>query len=410
MTARSTAPMSSFRPTRRGLLLGAGGFAAWAGLPFPVVAAGRDPRLVVVILRGGLDGLAAVPPIGDPSFQELRGRFGPGLADQPATLPLDGTFALHPALARLHQRFLRKEATIVHAVASPYRGRSHFDGQDVLESGLGGPAKGDVTGWLNRLAVALPSNRGVAPRADLVAVSATVPVILRGTAPVVTWMPQEFAAAPSDTAMRLLDLYGDRAPDLRRALREGLRIDTMMGVRKDEKRKGTAARFAEIAEGAARIMSEPEGPRLGVISFNGWDTHADEGAGHGRLAETLAALDGALDTLAAGLAPIWSQTVVLVCTEFGRTVRVNGTRGTDHGTATVAFLVGGAVKGGRMVADWPGLTPERLHEGRDLMPTTDLRAITKGLVRDHFGVGSSVLDREIHPDSGSARPIDGLIT
>ncbi|MDQ3558053.1 MAG: DUF1501 domain-containing protein [Pseudomonadota bacterium] len=395
-------------PSRRLFLASAGAFVAWAHIPRFAQAAERDPRLVVVVLRGAMDGLAVVPPIGDPDYAGLRGSLAIGANGLESALPLDGFFGLNDALPGLHARYASGEMLAVHATATPYRDRSHFDGQDVLESGMAGP-RAAKTGWLNRAVAALPAGERVRPVSG-VAVSPTVPLILRGSAPTVTWTPPNFRAAGDDTVERLLALYTHVDPRLAGVLQAGIDVDmATAGDEAGRKGGGAAVSFRRAAEGSARLIVADDGPRIAVLSFDGWDTHANEGPESGRLARLLGALDASLETLAQELAPVWRDTVVAVVTEFGRTARVNGTVGTDHGTATTAFLLGGAVNGGRVLADWPGLKPEQLLEDRDLAPTIDLRAVLKGVLRDHLGLSERVLATDVFPDSLGIRPIDGLI-
>ncbi|MCW5715131.1 MAG: DUF1501 domain-containing protein [Bauldia sp.] len=406
-----TRATQSFPLSRRLFLGAAGSFVAWAQIPGIARATGHDPRFVVVILRGALDGLAAVPPIGDPAYAAIRGDMAVGAPGRERVLPLDGFFGLNDAMPELHRLYGEGDALIVHASATAYRERSHFDGQDVLENGAAGP-QALRTGWLNRAVGALPSEGRIAPATGL-AVSATVPLILRGAAPVVTWTPPNFRPAGADTVARLLDLYRHQDPELAAVFAAGVGLDALtageMAMGGGEVAGGIAGAFAEMAEGAARLIADPEGPRIAALSYNGWDTHANEGADTGRLADLLAALDGALGAIARTAAPVWDQTVVVVVTEFGRTVRGNGTDGTDHGTGTVAFVLGGAVAGGRVVADWPGLAEGQLLDARDLYPTTDLRAVLKGLLRDHLGLSETILTAQVFPDSIGVRPMDGLL-
>ncbi len=407
MTDRNATEAAPFRPSRRLFLASAGAFVAWANLPRFAYAGTRDPRFVVVILRGAMDGLAAVPPIGDPDYAALRGELAIGSSGMGGTVALDGFFALNDAMPSLKQLYADREALIVHAVATPYRDRSHFDGQDVLESGLTTPGA-SRDGWLNRAVAALPLGAAVRPASGL-AVSPTVPLVLRGGAPVFTWMPDGLMPVGMDTADRLAGLYGETDPALARVFATGRTIDGMAAGGTAVKGGDIAASFRRIAVGAGRLLAEPEGPRIAAISFDGWDTHASEGPESGQLGRRLGALDAALAGLRQELGPVWSDTVVAVMTEFGRTAHVNGTDGTDHGTATTAFLVGGAVKGGRVLADWPGLAAGKLYEQRDLAPTTDLRAVLKGVLRDHLGIGETALATRIFPDSLGVRPIGGLI-
>lgn len=397
------------RPTRRAVLAGAGAFVAWSQMPAIAQSEGRDPRLVVVILRGALDGLAAVPPIGDPHYAALRGDLAVGAPGREPALALDGFFGLNDAMPNLHRRYQAGEALFVHATATPYRERSHFDGQDVLESGLSAP-QADRSGWLNRAIAALPVAGRIAPISGL-AVSPTVPLILRGGAPVVTWTPPMFRPAGPDTADRLLDLYEARDSELAEIFAAGMDLDAMAMAGGAGNAGGARTRnaFAQVADGAAKLLLEPEGPRIAVLNSTGWDTHANEGVEQGRLSGLLGALDSGLEAFAAALQPIWPETAVVVVTEFGRTVQENGTDGTDHGTGTIAILLGGAIAGGRVIADWPGLRSEDLLDGRDLNPTIDLRAVLQGVLHDHLGLSERVLADAVFPGSLGVRPMSGLM-
>jgi uncharacterized protein (DUF1501 family) len=407
--------MTLHAPSRRQLLLASGTLFAWAYLPKVARAEGRDPRLLVIVLRGALDGLAAVAPVGDPDWASLRGDKGLALDGKTPALPLNSFFALNPAMPNLHRLYKAGAATIVHAAATPYRERSHFDGQDVLESGLGKPGATD-TGWLNRALFSLqPAGRAGRGR-DAFAVGPIAPLVVRGPAPVLSWTPRRLPPASEDTLMRLLDLYRHTDPALARVLEERLGLATIAragGMDDQQPRAAGAgqvkAYFAESAGTAAKFLARADGPRIGALAFDGWDTHADEGTMSGRLATLLGALDGAIAAVETEMKDAWRETVVAVITEFGRTARINGTEGTDHGTATVALLAGGALKGGRVVADWPGLKPANLHDGRDLKPTTDLRAVLKGLLKDHLRVDDAALATKVFPDSGAVKPMAGLL-
>ncbi len=403
-----SAQLTSLVPTRRALLLGGASFAAWAHLPrFARASDSRDPRLVIVILRGALDGLATVAPVGDPDYAGLHGSIALSPEGPHAAMPLDEFFALHPAMPELARMYQAKQAALVHAVATPYRDRSHFDGQDVLESGFAGPGRVQ-SGWLNRALEALP--RGERVKSGL-AIGPTTPLVLRGAAPTLGWAPAALPQADDDTASRLVDLYRHRDPALAVALSQGLQLENV-ALGNDIKRgpgSNNAAAMRMVARGAARLMAADDGPRIAALAFDGWDTHANEGGPVGRLAQLLGGLDGALAEFESGLGAGWRETVIVVATEFGRTARINGTEGTDHGTATTALLAGGAVHGGRVIADWPGLAPSSLHEGRDLAPTTDLRAVLKGVLRDHLGVSERVLASAVFPDSAAVKPIQGLL-
>jgi len=336
-------------------------------------------------------------------------------------LPLDAFFALNPAMPNLHRLYKSNQAAIIHATATPYRERSHFDGQDVLESGLDKPGV-TSTGWLNRALAAMESGGRVDPRGSrALGIGAVTPLVVRGTAPVMSWMPQKLLSASEDTQNRLLELYRHTDPKLASVLQARMRLASLGGgagsgdPMSDDPTlvaPGIArvrAYFAEAAGTAARYLARPDGPRVGAMGFVGWDTHIAEGAAAGQLYNLLGALDGALAAVETNMGEAWRETVVAVVTEFGRTARINGTEGTDHGTGTVAFLAGGAVRGARVIADWPGLKPAQLFEDRDLKPTTDLRAVLKGLLRDHLRIDDSVLASSIFPGSTGIRPIDGLV-
>ncbi|MGO9172441.1 MAG: DUF1501 domain-containing protein [Rhodomicrobium sp.] len=403
--------------SRRTLLAGAGALFAWGYMPkFAFAAANRDARLVVIVLRGALDGLSVVAPFGDPDYASLHGELALKLDGPAPGLPLDGFFLLNPAMANFARLYKDGQALAVHAVATPYRERSHFDGQDVLESGQPGPGH-NATGWLNRFVETLPAGEAVS-RQGCLGVGAVAPLIARGPAPVLGWAPPIIPRAGDDIAMRVLDLYAARDPALALALHQGLDTDKLAvrtasgpatagpgGAPGADNPKG----MAQIAEGAARIMAAEDGPRIAALAFEGWDTHAREGGATGRLAALLGGLDAALASFEQNLKPYWKETAILVVTEFGRTARINGTAGTDHGTGTVAFLAGGAVKGGRVIADWPGLSPAQLYQARDLKPTTDLRAVTKGVLADLYGASAASLAERVFPGSAPVAPMRGLI-
>ncbi|UFZ03629.1 DUF1501 domain-containing protein [Bradyrhizobium ontarionense] len=398
----------SLLTSRRHLLLAGASFAAWAYVPkFARAADQRDPRLIVVILRGALDGLATVAPIGDPDYAGLHGAIALTADGPHPALPLDSFFALHPSMPEFARMYRDKQAAVIHAVATSYRERSHFDGQDVLESGFAGPGRVQ-SGWLNRALEALPRGPRVA---GALAVGPTAPLVLRGAAPTVGWAPVTLPQADDDTAMRLVDLYAHRDPALAAALSQGLKLEKVaFGDDMKPKPGGnqiTAMR--QVARGAAKLMAADDGPRIAALAFDGWDTHANEGGAAGRLAQLLSGLDGSLAEFESGLGPRWRDTVVVVATEFGRTAKINGTQGTDHGTGTIALLAGGAVKGGRVIADWPTLKMASLYQGRDLAPTTDLRAVFKGVLADHLGLSERALADNVFPESTALKPIKGLV-
>jgi uncharacterized protein (DUF1501 family) len=409
MTMDCCESRSSLITSRRALLVGGASFAAWAYLPkFARAADGRDPRLVVVILRGALDGLATVAPVGDPDYAALHGSIALTSDGPHAATMLDSFFALHPSMPEFARMYRDKRAAVVHAVSTSYRDRSHFDGQDVLESGFPGPGRVQ-SGWLNRALEALPRGERVM---SALAVGPTTPLVLRGAAATVGWAPVALPQADDDTATRLVELYRHRDAQLASALSQGLQLEKVAaGTQTEDMRpKPGVNNMRLVARGAAKLMAADDGPRIAALAFDGWDTHANEGGPVGRLAFLLSGLDGALAEFESGLGERWRDTVVVVATEFGRTARINGTDGTDHGTGTIALLAGGAVKGGRVIADWPTLKASSLYQGRDLAPTTDLRAVIKGVLADHLGIGDNALAATVFPDSGAVRPMKGLLT
>lgn len=418
-------------------------------------------RFVFIVMRGALDGLAAAPPYGDPDYAGLRRELALKAPGSPGgALPLNGFFGLHPSFGFLHDSYSARELVVFHAVASPYRERSHFDGQDVLENGSLQP-HAVQTGWLNRALASLQAGKG---KELGVALGQNFPLVMRGPASVTSWSPSKLAALDEDTLERITDLYaGD--PLLASRLADALAADAIAGGTAEGEmqaaatpasaapsstanmaqagepaggaasvgatrglrdsgvgvagaragqanqpllQRGKPLRYTEVVRAAAGFLRRDDGPQVAVFDTTGWDTHANEGSAEGQLAGRLAALDAGLRTLKDELGPAWADTAVLLATEFGRTAATNGTRGTDHGTATTAFLLGGAVQGGRVLADWPGLSSGSLYQGRDLKPTTDLRSVLKGVLSEHLLVSSNALESSVFPNSADARPIKGL--
>jgi len=374
----------------------------WSQASLALAAAATERRLVVVIQRGAMDGLAAVVPYGDPALGGLRGEITPtGPGQEGGVLELGGFYGLHPALQNLHTMYQAGELLPVHAVAGPYRVRSHFEAQDYMECGSDHLLK---SGWLNRVAGILPANEA-GREADAVAVGVAMPLLLRGPARVASWAPHGFGAAPPDLYAEVSALASTDAL-MGPAICEGLRArgfskEVLAGENLPQDRSP----FATLATMAGEMLARPDGPRLAALEIGGWDTHV---AQLPRLNDLLTRFDAGLAALKVGLGPAWRDTVVLTMTEFGRTVRLNGTKGTDHGTATVSFVFGGAVAGGRVAGTWPGLGPGRLFEDRDLHPTTDLRSVLKGLLAQHLGIGPAGL-AAVFPDSAAAAPMPGLI-
>jgi len=388
---------------RRTALLG---LTAALTLPRARVAFAQAPgeaRFVVVLLRGGLDGLFAVQPYGDPALRDLRGPLAlPEPGQEGGLLDLGGRFGLHPRMTSLHAMYAANEALILHAVAGNWRTRSHFDAQDLLESGADQRL---ASGWLNRALSAVPARPG-AQHAGL-AVGTDMPLLMRGPTPVGNYAPRGSATPPPDLLARVAELNA-ADPVTGPAIAEGLRIRgyaiTALGDAAAMRPQPGGA-FRALALSAGRLMAQADGPRVAAFELSGWDTHAQQ---VNRLNGPLFQLDEGFGALKEALGDHWRRTAVLVVTEFGRTVRVNGTAGTDHGTGGVAFLLGGAVAGGKVAGNWPGLSGGNLFQDRDLAPTTDLRSIAKGLLQDHLKLAGPAVARAF-PGSDAAAPMGGLL-
>jgi len=390
---------------RRELIKRAGIGALAAGFPGLMFANTQtDSRLVVVILRGAMDGMAMLTPYGDGNYAKLRGELAlPAPGQEGGVLKADGLFGIHPAFQHAHALYQKKQALFVHAVASPYRERSHFDGQDKLENGATTDGF-QRDGWLNRALEPLNSSNG---RESAIAIAQNTPLILRGDQSVTSWAPSRMRDANEDTLQRIESMYADDpffATRLEQAVHAKELAEGMAGT--SRKRGKEASETKALLTATAKFLSEKNGPRVAVLESGGWDTHARQG---GRLASKFSALDQGISALQKELGNIWSKTVVIVVTEFGRTVKVNGTAGTDHGTATAAMLLGGAVNGGRVIADWPGLAPSNLYEGRDLQPTADLRSVFKGVLAQHLHLKEGFLENRVFPGSKTAPIIEELI-
>jgi uncharacterized protein (DUF1501 family) len=387
--------------SRRGMLGVTAGLFSWAFIPRDAEASSADPRLVVVVLRGGMDGLTTVVPVGDPQYVGKRGALAIPAA---STIRLNSFFGLHPTLVNFGKFYAAGDAAVVHATCVPFHNRSHFDGQDNLESGLPGLGSNE-TGWLNRLLTALPAGAPIKTK-GAIEIGRT-PLILRGPAPVLGWSPSHFSHMQDPLLTMVRTLYKANDPELLTVLDRGLKADNLAeGLGIDD---GSESAMILGFRGAGRLVASPTGPRIAVLSVDGWDTHLNQGDVDGKLPELLSDLDAGLGAFRAAVGAAWAQTVVVMVTEFGRTARINGDQGTDHGTATVTLLAGGAVKGGRVIADWPGLAAADLFEGRDLMPTTDLRSVFKGILRDHLDVPQTITNSKVFPNSDIAPPLAGLI-
>lgn len=386
--------------TRRALVQTglAAGLMPTLGFKAAYAATPDDRRLVVIILRGAMDGLSVIVPYGDRAYAPARGKLALEIGKD--ATKLNDMFGLHNALAGFGGGYTAGEALAVHAVASPARGRSHFDSQNVLETGGLAPYQYS-TGWLNRALSALP-------RAQAVAVTTGMPALLQGPAKVGSWSPSRLPEPNSDLADRISQMY-ESDPALHAAFTEAQALNSLAKEAGEDKMAmggGGGKPLTALGGVAAKLMAAPGGPQFVVMERTGWDTHANQ---LGVLNNSLSDLDGTLAAFKSGLGPLWAKTAILCITEFGRTVAVNGTNGTDHGTGTCALLYGGAVKGGRVLADWPGLAQANLFEGRDLKPTNDVRAVIKGVLMDHIGIDPARLGSSVFPQSAAVAPMQGLI-
>lgn len=367
-------------PLTRRLFLGGLGTATFLGSRAPSQAAANKPKLIVVILRGGMDGLFAVPKM-DERYLEMH---RPKLVLANAR-PLSDGFALHPAFKNLHSWYTQGQASFAHAITGPWRNRSHFYAQDLLESGDIETVGRD--GWLNRAIHQYPGLTALS-------IGPVKPLILTGEAGTSNWSPPVLPEVSEDTVQRLFALY-ENQPLMLEALMQSQETQDVLNSMDQTQRKPRKKPVIMQFEKLAQIMRAKNGPDIGVVDVTGWDTHAGQ---PGSLNGQFSQLDAALATARVELGGLWAQTMIAVVTEFGRTVRENGTRGTDHGTASAAFLAGGALKGGRVLGDWPGLAPKALYENRDLYPANDLHGLFKGLLTQLYGFERTQLNA-VFPDT-----------
>ena len=401
-------------------------------------------KLVVIVCRGAMDGLSVSPPVGDSNYHALRGEIAIAGFDQPGgALKLDDTFGLHPKLATVHALAMKGQARIAPAVATPDRARSHFEAQDVLESGSS-VVYGASSGWLNRAMEAMGPRK-----IEAISVGAQAPLILRGKIQAASWSPGGYKDRDSRLPAILADLYA-HDPLLGPALATGLDTEAMaklataseatitpasmltpapvagqapvdsMAMMQPQATEPAGRAYAQAGRAGAQaartlgttlagFMMQPNGPQVAAISIDGFDTHANQGAAEGQLANRLAYLDAVVDGLSSGLGPEWRNTVVVAATEFGRTAHINGTKGTDHGTASTALVLGGGLKSGGIIGDWPTLQQARLFENRDTAPTLDMRGLFKGVLAEQMGVSRRALDTTVFPDSANVAPATAII-
>jgi uncharacterized protein (DUF1501 family) len=374
-----------------------GGIATF-GAPLARFAHVPGPgRLVFVLLRGGFDGLAAVVPMGDPAYASTRGDMAYERADLTA---LTDEFALAPGLAPLRTFWDDGQLVALHALAIPYRTRSHFDGQAILETGLGAP-DGGAEGWLNRLLQVMDGRRSG------LAIAAGMPRSMVGAHPVSTWSPAQLGVV-SDGYLDRLHLLYRSDPVLLGSFEEALQQKDTAGAVVNDAARPRQGGFVATFRAAAHLLAADGGPNVAAMEFSGWDTHANQGLANGPLDRLLGQLAEGLTAFRADMAEEWNDTTVVVMTEFGRTARPNGTRGTDHGTAGAGFVIGPSVARSAVVSDWPGLGAAQLFEGRDLKPTLDTRSVLKSVLAGALDLTGPQADR-VFPDSSSSRALAGLM-
>ncbi|HTA65598.1 MAG TPA: DUF1501 domain-containing protein [Xanthomonadaceae bacterium] len=416
--------MTTRRELLKAMAAGAVTLTLWPRAAWSSPAASAQPLLLVVMLRGGLDGLHAVPPMGDNAWGALRGSlpFAPG-DNNARPLPIDRDFALHPSLSYAAQLYRQKAFMPVVAIAPPYQGRSHFEAQDCVENGSSRPS-GAQDGWMNRCVASLHGEEGLA-------IATAMPLIMRAPAKISTWSPPLPTGVDPNLLQRLDTLYAEDpmlAEAWSRAVAEShddatMDVDTAMTgstpnaatmdkasgkalVNPNKAQAAYSGGLPAMLAAAGKFMARDGGPQIAFVEDTGWDTHAAEVA---TLQRKLGQLDAGLKNYHEAMGAAWDRTVVVVVTEFGRTAMVNGTGGTDHGTGGVSFLAGGAIAGGRIAGQWPGLSSQDLNEGRDVHATTDMRALFKGILADHLQMPTSVLDTRVFPDSAAVRPMGGLL-
>lgn len=364
--------------------------------PVALAQAPWDARLVVIILRGAMDGLDVFRPVGDPNYAALRPTLRQG------TMDLTGFFGMNAALSPLVPLWQAGQMGAAHAVSTPYRDkRSHFDGQDILEAGRPGIVGASNDGWLNRMLQTVPGVTGQ----TAFAIGRDQQLIMSGDAPAARWSP-EADLVLSPQAERLLALVHDADPMFRTASAQAIEIAQSIAMSAASDEQGAEmmmedpmmagvranAEHVQLAEfAAARLRGDT---RIASFSVTGWDTHLNQKGG---ITSALRRLSDTILTLRAGLGPVWDNTAVLCLTEFGRTAAENGTKGTDHGTGGAMIYAGGALNGGRILGDWPGLAEVDLYNRRDLMPTRDVRAYPAWVMHDLLGISRRAIEASIFP-------------
>jgi uncharacterized protein (DUF1501 family) len=392
------------------LPLGANAWAATAVKP-------TQKKLVVVLLRGAVDGLNVVAPVGDANYLHLRPTIGlaaPGL--EGGALDLDGYFGLHPALASLQPLWQARRLAFVHASGSPDATRSHFDAQDYMESATPG-RKNTPDGWMNRLVTALP---GTPTPSRLLGIGPVLPRILAGGAAAVN-LPNGAGATKADVldrpgmAAAFDALYADNSrfgrayADGRSAHHEVMDAAESHAMQVADRGAPLPNGFPDDAARLATLMRNDPKIQLAFVALGGWDTHAAQGAGKGQLANRLAPLGQGLAVLAERLGPLFDDTVVVVMSEFGRTARENGNGGTDHGHGNVMWVMGGKVAGGKVLGDWGGVADAALNEDRDLPVNTDFRSVLATIAEEHLLLRANQLE-QVFPAMPQKAPSFNLLS
>ncbi|MGH8182481.1 MAG: DUF1501 domain-containing protein [Rhodanobacteraceae bacterium] len=372
-----------------------------------LAATGSDTRFLFVLLRGGLDGLESVPPYGDPGYQAIRGALALSPDAAKPARKLDNVFALHPSFDFAAQLYARGQFMPVVAAAPPYWGRSHFQAQNCVENGTSKP-DGAQSGWLNRCIACMPGVDGLA-------CAAVMPLTMRGAAKVETWSPPLPTGVNPILLQRLQPLYAAdvrlAAPFVRAVAQQGDLPVPMPGLAMMAKNGGKPGKpqrggLPVMMGAAGGFMGKTDGPRIAFVEDDGWDTHANEAA---IVTRKIAELDAGLKAFQQSIGAAWSRTILIVATEFGRTAHINGTGGTDHGTGGSMFLAGGALRGGRVAGNWPGIGTGELYQQRDVHATTDFRAVFKGVLAAHLHVPESLLESRVFPGSAGAEPMGNLV-
>ena len=385
---------------RRAALGGIGAALTLASLKPAFGAVGFPQRLVIINLLGGMDGLAAVVPYGDPALMGLRAPLVPPPVGKPGGMyDLGGFFGLNPAMPNLYAMFKANQMLAVHAVGGIVNTRSHFAGQTALQ---GGEVASTTTGWMNRLTALLPTLQGGLEAG--VVFSPSLPLIAQGAVQMAAWAHAPFATTPGALAA-LVETLGAPDPLIGSPIESGFNDQlTMKNWLKGA--PATKSPLQQQMQAAGLFLAASGGPAIALVEVDGLDTHTNQ---NGTLATVLADIDASIGVLAATAVNAWANTVVMTITEFGRTAYINGCAGTDHGTGLAMFLAGGAVAGGRVIGTWPGLGSGQLLDGRDLAPTTDIRAVIMGVLRDHLGLSASSL-ATVFPNATGISPMDGLVT